>query len=201
MAQRPASQRPERQSAFFLQPLESAQPPQGPPQSTSLSPPFLMPSAQPGSPQWPLPHQPLMQFASVRQPWPRGQRGQSPAPQSTPVSTPFFWPSVHEAASQVPDAQNPVTHSAWLEHGSPVQAGQPPPQSIPVSPPLCTPSAHAVSRQTPPGLHAPVLQSAGTLQPPPGPHGLQEPPQSTPVSSPPWTPSRQAPELLDGGAQ
>jgi hypothetical protein len=69
-----------------------------PPQSTSVSWPFLTLSKHEAPVAWqmPPPQDPLEQSALARQPLPSAQVGQVPPPQSTSVSLPFFWLSMHE---------------------------------------------------------------------------------------------------------
>jgi hypothetical protein len=79
---------------------------QVPPQSTSVSTPFLTESAQLGARQVPsVPHTPLRQSALETQPSPVPQPGQAPPPQSTSVSVPFRAPSLHAGELHVPPAQ------------------------------------------------------------------------------------------------
>src|SRR5262245_22481708 len=61
-----------------------------PPQSTSVSRPFLEPSSQEMQTVRTASHCAVTQSSSVLQPWPRTQRTQAPPPQSTSVSLPFL---------------------------------------------------------------------------------------------------------------
>jgi len=76
-----------------------------PPQSTSPSPPFLIPSVQLGALQVPpAPQTALTQSVAETQVLPVPHRPQGP-PQSTSDSPPFFTPSEQLAAVQTPDEQ------------------------------------------------------------------------------------------------
>jgi len=86
------------QSPFATQVAPSPQAPQlGPPQSTSLSPPFLTPSEHVGAWQTPLTHTPLWPSPPLEQPPPVPHAAHGP-PQSMPVSPPFCAPSLHDGA-------------------------------------------------------------------------------------------------------
>ena len=131
---------------------------QDPPQSTSVSVPFLKPSLQVGLAQrWVTGLQkPEVQSAAAAQPWPTAQvfpwaRHVAP-PQSTAVSAPFLSPSVQLGVAQrcVVGLQNPEAQSCGTPQPTPsaqVRAGTrarhvAPPQSTPVSEPFFTPSVH-----------------------------------------------------------
>jgi hypothetical protein len=95
------------QSAFVLQAFISPQPAQPPPQSTSVSSPFLTPSLHAAAAHFFAVHLPLAgsaQSASFAQAACTAQPPQLP-PQSTSVSVPFFTWSPHVAATQLPFAQ------------------------------------------------------------------------------------------------
>jgi hypothetical protein len=94
------------QSALVLHSLFTAQPPQLPPQSTSVSLPFWTPSLQAAAAHFLATHLPLAgsaQSASLAQPLWGGQPPQLP-PQSTSVSLPFFTASPQVAATHAPCA-------------------------------------------------------------------------------------------------
>jgi hypothetical protein len=94
-----ATQSPLVQSEFTLHPPVTAQGEQlGPPQSMSVSLPFLMRSSQRGTAQTLLVHRPLTQSRSAAQPALLGQGAQLGPPQSTSVSPLFELPSKHEGA-------------------------------------------------------------------------------------------------------
>src|SRR6186713_1944990 len=96
-AQRPRWQRPVAQSPSPPQFLQTAQSSgQSAAQSTSLSPPFLTPSAHVAGAQTPASHAPESQSMWLAQPSPSAQPGQSRPPQSVSVSSPFFSPSAQE---------------------------------------------------------------------------------------------------------
>jgi hypothetical protein len=87
---------PPAQSEHFPQLAPEAHPVvQLPPQSTSVSSPFLTWSVHVGA-QTPLAHDRPTQSASIAQPLPGPQSEHGP-PQSTSVSSPFFAPSLHVA--------------------------------------------------------------------------------------------------------
>jgi hypothetical protein len=72
-----------------------------PPQSTSVSVPFLTLSEQVAAWQMPLRQTPLWQSELAMHPLPVPQVGHEP-PQSMSVSVPFFTPSVHDGVAQRP---------------------------------------------------------------------------------------------------
>src|SRR5262245_56582108 len=88
-SQSPPRQPRVRQSLSVLQCLPTEHCPHGPPQSASLSPPFVTPSEHVGARQVPPSHTSLEQSASISQGPPGGQPSQEP-PQSTPVSSPSW---------------------------------------------------------------------------------------------------------------
>jgi hypothetical protein len=93
-----------RQSAASPQPASVPQASQaGPPQSTSVSWPFVTPSSQAGAWQTPSVHTPLRQSLAPAQPCPAPHAEQLP-PQSTSVSSPFGTPSPQHSpgVSQLP---------------------------------------------------------------------------------------------------
>jgi hypothetical protein len=88
----------------------------GPPQSTSVSPPFLCPSEHvaAGCEQTPPVQTPLSQSLPVVQPLPSAHFGHVGPPQSMSVSVPFFVPSVHVGAVCCGCSWVPPTHlPAW----------------------------------------------------------------------------------------
>ena len=96
--QRPPLQKFVRQSLAARQDLLSAQSPQvAPPQSTSVSVPFLTPSEHVGAWQTLATQTLLAQSLATVQPPPAPQPAHEP-PQSMPVSAPFLTPSEHVAA-------------------------------------------------------------------------------------------------------
>jgi hypothetical protein len=111
----------------------------GPPQSTSVSVPFLSPSRQLDASQTPATQSSLVQSVSTAHFWAVAHGAQTPPPQSTSVSVPFWMPSVHEdpAAWQMPATQSALVQSLSAAHSLPVahlgQLG--PPQSTSVSVP------------------------------------------------------------------
>jgi hypothetical protein len=137
-----------------------------PPQSVSVSLPFLTPSAQVGA--WhvlvvvPV-HTPLAQSLPTRQTLADAQVGQVPPPQSTSVSAPFFTTSAqvgvwHTLPVHLPLWQSPLTAQALPLAQSDVQL---PPQSMSVSVPFLTPSVHPDAWQLLFGapVHTPLTQS------------------------------------------
>jgi hypothetical protein len=95
------------QSLFVPQPLPTAQfAVQVPPQSTSVSFPFLTPSVHVAATHLPpLEHLPLAgsaQSVFALQFLPTAHVGPQPPPQSTSVSVPFRLPSPHAAATHAP---------------------------------------------------------------------------------------------------
>jgi hypothetical protein len=178
-----------------------------PPQSTSLSLPFSMPSLQLAGVQVPFaPQMPFRQSAATAQPLPSphflpvGAATHEP-PQSTAVSLPFFTPSLQVGAAHAPPVQTPLVQlapaPAPLPHRLPVaQGGHEPPQSTSVSVLFFTMSAQFAAAHTP-FTQTPFTQSAATPHAWPSGHFLfagepaHEPPQSTAVSLPFFTPSPQ----------
>jgi hypothetical protein len=114
-----------------------------PPQSTSVSPPFITPSVQLGVAHVVPRQTPLAQSVFTRQASPDGHGAHEP-PQSVAVSRPFLMPS-----AQLPDVHCPVTQkfeaqSPFCEQAFPLSHGEqsPPPQSRSVSLPFWTKSLH-----------------------------------------------------------
>src|SRR3569623_552736 len=133
---------------------------QVPPQSTSLSLPFLTVSLQLAGVQVPFaPHRPFTQSPATVQPLPSphflfvGDAAQEP-PQSVPVSVPFFTPSLQVGAAQAPLAHPPLAQMAPapvpLPHIFPfAQGGHDPPQSTSVSEQFFTKSEQEAAWQMP----------------------------------------------------
>ncbi len=104
----PAAQPPPAQSFAWVHVFPTAQPAQGPPQSTSASAPFFLPSLQ--LVHLPPSHRPLAQSVVLAHVLPSTQSPQLP-PQSTSLSAPFFVPSwqlVHTPPVHVPLSQSPA---------------------------------------------------------------------------------------------
>jgi hypothetical protein len=169
-----------------------------PPQSMSVSTPFLTPSLQVGTWQT-LPAQtPDEQPAALKHALPSAHTPQPelPPPQSTSASSPFLIPSKQLGTWQTspvhtPDEQSPPKAQAEPLTHEPPHAG--PPQSMSVSPPFFTPSLQVGTWQTLP-VHTPDKQSLAVEHAFESAHAGQPPlpPQSTSVSSTPFlTPSRQ----------
>jgi hypothetical protein len=162
--QTPATQAAEEQSAGTLQCLPSAHfCVHTPPQSTSVSEPFFLPSLQLGPTQTPPEHEPDVQSVPARQPEPIGQRSvQSVPPQSMSVSVPSRLPSVQLAAwAQWPPMQFPVEQSAAVMQpcaGAHLFA-QLPPQSTSVSSASSMPSEQWAAPQMPSAQVWPPLQT------------------------------------------
>jgi hypothetical protein len=167
-----------------------------PPQSTSVSVPFLTVSGQAGA--WHflgLPeHTPLPQSLAIAHDSPVVQRVQRLAPpQSTSVSTPFLTTSLQLGTWQMFEMHTPLKQSFVATHVLPLaQSGQVlPPQSTSVSTAFLTKSlqlgaAHLLAVQTL------LRQSIGPPQARPVPHLPQlGPPQSTSISPPFLLPSKQ----------
>jgi hypothetical protein len=137
----------------------------GPPQSTSVSWPFLALSRQFGAWQVLSKHTLLAQSEPMTHGPAVAQPMQLP-PQSTPVSSPFLTPSVQLAPRHVPFVQTPVAQSAPATQPEPAgQSGQTgPPQSTLVSPPFLTPSVQTAAAQTPSAPQTPVTHSVPEVQ-------------------------------------
>src|SRR6185503_21083953 len=101
-----------------------------PPQSTSVSLPFMTPSEHDAAVQTLFVHRLLVQSAFALHAWPLGHFGQLP-PQSTADSEPFFTLSVQFGAWHSPDVQTPLEQSpAKVQIFCAAHPGQvPPPQS------------------------------------------------------------------------
>jgi len=128
--------------------LHVAQPP---PQSTTSSLPFLVPSTQLGAEQRSFLHTPLAQSVFDQQVRSVPQGAQAP-PQSMLDSRSLRTPSLQLGATQRRSTQRRLLHSASSKQESLPQRAQPPPQSTPVSDPLRTPSPQLAA------AHCPRLQ-------------------------------------------
>jgi hypothetical protein len=142
----PPTQTPASQSPAILQIRPDAHlPAHAPPQSASVSLPFLTPSAHADA--WHLDglpeHTPLWQSAAPTHSLPVTHLGQSD-PQSVSVSVWSFTPSVHVGARHVPAVHTPLwqspptVHVLVLSHRG--HRSDVPPQSTAVSSPFFTPS-------------------------------------------------------------
>jgi hypothetical protein len=109
-----------------------------PPQSVSVSVPFLTPSVQVGAAQMAVVSQtPLAQSVSRMQPAPAAQREHVTPPQSMPVSLPFCVPSAQSGVVHNPPEQNRRTQSPPTPQPAPLgHPEQKPPQSTSVSVPF-----------------------------------------------------------------
>jgi len=161
---------------------------QDPPQSASLSSPFLTVSVQLAAAHRPVaPHTPDVQSPPVAQRLPSAQRllGAHGPPQSASDSLPFFTPSLQEGAAQLSVAavHTASTQSVPSAHFLPSShPGQVPPQSTSDSVPFFTPSAQLFCLQRPPE-QLPLAQSAPRAHILPfAQGGHSAPPQSTSVS-------------------
>lgn len=173
------------QSEFCPQAFDRSHPRQTPPpQSTSVSRPFLTMSEHVGARQTMPVQTPLVQSVVTLHPRPSAQGRHVVPPQSTPVSSLFFTMSVQLDAWQLPLLQILLAQSVSTEHVLASAQGPHvgPPQSTSVSLPFLSLSVHD-SRQTEPE-HAPPMQSLFCMHPKPGAQGEHEPPQSTSVSVP-----------------
>jgi hypothetical protein len=168
----------------------------GPPQSVSVSVPFLTPSLQAAAWQTPLLHTLLVQSPPITQARVAPQGAHAPPPQSVSVSVPFLIASLHVAVMQarVVASQLRLTQSAGKRQFSKSSHGGQlvPPQSTSVSVPFRNVSVqpgiwHTAAKQKP------VVQSFRSMHVLPGPQLVaQVPPQSTSVSVPFFTPSAQS---------
>src|SRR5689334_1845720 len=132
----PAGQRPLWQSFATLQCLPLAHLPQSPPQSVSVSLPFLTRSEQLGVWQMFETQTPLAQSLAPPHTCPAAHLFGQPPPQSVSVSPPFFTMSVHDAFWQVGGIplQTPLWQSAAPAQACPpMHLGQSDPQSTSVS--------------------------------------------------------------------
>lgn len=95
----------------------------GPPQSTSLSPPFCTPSVALGSTHTRFVHARSAQSSFVLHPLVTAHFGAFAPPQSTSVSPLFFLPSVGPGASQTPCGSHVETQSALVLDFCPLPHG------------------------------------------------------------------------------
>jgi hypothetical protein len=103
-----------------------------PPQSTSVSVPFVTVSVQVGAAQIAPEHTPLWQSLPLLHPAPFAHLPGQPPPQSTPVSVPFFTVSLHVGATHIMVAPHtPLVQSPLTTHRLPLShlTGHVPPQS------------------------------------------------------------------------
>jgi hypothetical protein len=140
-----------------MQSASSAHPapgPQGghaaPPQSLSVSAPFLTESSHAGAWHAPAVHTPLEQSAARAHASPSSHGAQSGPPQSMSVSLPFLTLSMHAAGTQVVDEHTPLAQSEGARHSTHAPL---PSQSLPEAP-----SAHAVPAATGVFEGTPALQ-------------------------------------------
>jgi hypothetical protein len=111
----PPVQTPLRQSVAAAHESPSAQGEQpGPPQSWSVSVPFLTPSRQLGAMQSPSVHTPLRQSEAAAHSLPSAHDGQLGPPQSTSVSVPFRRLSVQFGVSPMPGPVSMVTLAVFV---------------------------------------------------------------------------------------
>jgi hypothetical protein len=124
-----------RQSLFTTHCFPELHRTQAPPQSTSVSVPFLTVSLQAGTEHRPPLHTPLVQSVLSAQPWPSEHFGQVGPPQSTSVSGPFLARSLHVGTAHFPPLQTPLVQSVLAVQLRPSEHfGQlGPPQSTSVS--------------------------------------------------------------------
>jgi hypothetical protein len=134
----PSTHAPAAQLEGDVHALPSWQAGHEPPQSMSLSVPFLTASVHEGAAHVPLTHTPEAQSVPARQATPAAHGEHASPPQSTSVSFPFFTWSPQVAGRQVP----PVPQTSDAQSASTVQpppsphgAQSGPPQSMPVSVP------------------------------------------------------------------
>jgi hypothetical protein len=177
------------QSPFVAQPLQVP-----PPQSTSVSAPLRVVSAQLGAWHTPPEQTLLWQSPPVPHCLPVAQLPQLP-PQSTSLSLPFRTPSLQLAASQLPPRHTPLWQSSPVRQSALVAhlAAQLPPQSVSDSLPFFTESLHVGARQVL-GVpkHTRLAQSSATRHVLPSAQSAQlAPPQSVSVSVPFRLPSLQ----------
>jgi hypothetical protein len=166
-------------------------PHEAPPQSVSVSVPFLTRSVQLDAWHRPAVHTPLWQSPATLQTLPAAHLPHVPPPQSMSVSAPFLTLSVQVAARHLSGEpkHTPLWQSAGSAHVAPAPhlGHAPPPQSTSVSVPFLTTSAQLGAWQMLP-MHTPAWQSDATLHILPAGHLPQvAPPQSMSVSVPFFT--------------
>ena len=161
-----------------------------PPQSTSVSSPFVTPSLAVGSAQREAMHARETQSSATRHPRPTSHAGDAEPPQSTSVSSPFRTRSARGAAHS-PPSHTRLAQSRPVRHArpSPHEGARVPPQSTADSSPFMTPSSDRGARHLP-STQTRSAQSRRVAHARPSPQrGPAIPPQSTSVSSPFVTPS------------
>ena len=187
-----------RQSAAAPQNLPVAQvAPQLPPQSTSVSSPFLTASLQAAAWQT-LPHADDARAVGPDPAGVPGRAGRAAVAAAVHVRLGrVLTPSVQLAGRQMPPLQTRLRQSPLVAADLAVEAPgrSAPPQSRSVSSPFFTPSSHAGAAHVP--SQTPLTQSAPIAQTAPFAHGPQSPPQSTAVSLPSSAPSAQ-PSVVPG---
>jgi hypothetical protein len=122
-------------------------PQEAPPQSMSVSTPFLTPSAHVGAWHTPAVQTPLWQSPGTEQVLALAHLPQEAPPQSTSVSVPFLTKSVQLAAWQMLPMHTPLWQSPALAQTLPAMhfTQVAPPQSMSLSVPFFTPSLHAAA--------------------------------------------------------
>jgi hypothetical protein len=170
------------QSPPTLQILPAAHLGHDPPQSLSVSLPFLTLSLQAGAAQVSATgvHTPLSQSPPTAHFSPVAQSSQFGPPQSTSVSAPFFWPSAQFGAAQRFALQTLLAQSVGAPQDLPApQPGQvAPPQSESLSSWFFTPSVHDGASHLA-LVHELLKQSLAAWHVPPVAHpGQPAPPQS-----------------------
>jgi hypothetical protein len=162
-----------------------------PPQSMSVSLPFLMRSVQPAATHFFVPavsQCALAQSAFAAHDFVFAHFVAHVPPQSVSVSVPFLIESLHagathffETLSQFLLAQSAASAQPFVS----AHAEHVPPQSMSVSVPFLMPSPQEMARQVPPVPQRLLVQSAAAEQALPSAHFVeQDPPQSTSVSLP-----------------
>jgi hypothetical protein len=167
---------------------QRGQVPLAPPQSTSLSSPFLTTSEQVGIWQREPAHTPLRQSVGALQDAPDAQFEPQMPPQSTSDSVRLITPSLQVAGWQMALVHTRLAQSAaatqCLSSAHALHPDAGPPQSTSDSVPLLTPSAQLGCWQVP-LVQTPLEQSPGAPQARLGSQATQAPPpQSTSVSVP-----------------
>jgi len=124
-----------------------------PPQSTSVSVPFLVLSLQLDVWQTLVVQTKLAQSAPAEQLLPLAQPEHIVPPQSMSLSLPFLMVSLQVGVWQIPPVQTPLVQSPATVQCSPLPhffvGAHPPPQSASVSVPFFTPSLHDAPEQLP----------------------------------------------------
>jgi hypothetical protein len=169
-----------------------------PPQSTSVSPPFTIPSLHVGAGRHTPPLQrPLAQSLPLKHAFPSPHFGHVPPPQSMSLSDPFFIMSLQAgAATQTPSRQRLLAQSTFTAQRFPsvhfAHCG--PPQSVSVSPPFFIMSLHdGGAAWQRPLVQTTLLQSLPLLHVRPS---AQRGQTSIPNSGPPQSMSLSPPFLI-----